>query len=426
MTTRHLRVAAVGLGALALVASACSDKKETTTSSGGPKTLTAVPGFDPATNTIKLGVITPLSGPIAAIGLPLTAGNDVWFKRVNAAGGIAGKYKVELVKEDSVYNPQTAVQKYNALKGSVVAFAQILGTPSVNAVAPTLKADNILAAPASLDAEWVGNPNLLPIGGPYQIQMVNAVSYFVTEGGGTGKKLCHMGQNDVYGQAGVEGVDFAAKELSLTITKKETYASTKGGEAAAQVQSLKDAGCEAVFLTSTPTDTAGILGLAAKSSYSPKWIGQSPSWIGALAASPLKDYFAANFLVASEGTEWGDTSVPGMKAMLDDVAKFAPEQKPDYYFGFGYNQARAMAAVLEKAVALGDLSHAGMIKATEQVGTLKFDGLSGDYPFGAPKDRKPPRATTLFKVDLAKPVGLGVLKRDFTSPAAEKFQFKTS
>ena len=39
---------------------------------------------------------------------------------------------------------------------------------------PQLKPDNIVAAPASLDAFWVREQNLLPIGAPYQIQAINA------------------------------------------------------------------------------------------------------------------------------------------------------------------------------------------------------------------------------------------------------------
>ena len=41
------------------------------------------------------------------IGKPLTAGNEVYFDYVNSEGGIAGKYKVELVQEDTQYSPPT-------------------------------------------------------------------------------------------------------------------------------------------------------------------------------------------------------------------------------------------------------------------------------------------------------------------------------
>ena len=51
-------------------------------------------------------MLTPLTGPVAVIGKPLTAGNEVYFDYVNKEqGGIAGKYKVELVQADTQYKP---------------------------------------------------------------------------------------------------------------------------------------------------------------------------------------------------------------------------------------------------------------------------------------------------------------------------------
>ena len=93
----------------------------------------AAPGFDG--RTIRLGVLTPLQGPVAVIGKPLTAGNEVFFQWLNAdRGGIAGKYRVELVEEDTGFDPNTAIAKYQKLKNDVTLFAQILGTRVVKAV----------------------------------------------------------------------------------------------------------------------------------------------------------------------------------------------------------------------------------------------------------------------------------------------------
>lgn len=128
--------------------------------------------------------------------------------------------------------------------------------------------------------------------------------------------------------------------------------------------------------------------------------------------------------IASEGTEWGDESVPGMKDMVDRVAQFAPQQEPDFYFAFGYNQGRAMTEVLEKAVELGDLSRDGILEASRQLGVVSFDGLTGDYTYGPSQSRNPPRSSTLFSIDPAKPFGLATLKYNFTSDAAKEFEFQ--
>jgi hypothetical protein len=110
-----------------------------------------------------------------------------------------------------------------------------------------------------------------------------------------------------------------------------------------------------------------------------------------------------------------------MKEMVADVAKFRPEQKPDNYFTFGYAQMRAVVALLEKAVEMGDLSREGVLAASKELGTVKFGGLLGDYAYGEVEDREPPKAATVFKVNAAVPGGLEAIKKNFTSDAAKKF-----
>jgi len=381
-------------------------------------------GFDG--KTIKLGVLTPLSGTVAVIGQPLTAGNEVWFEALNAKGGIGGKYKVELVQEDTQYKTDIAVQKYNKIKGDVVAFTQVLGTAPTLAVLPQLRTDKMLAAPASLDALWVREDNLLPVGGPYQVQAINAMDYYLSEGGGSkSDKVCTMIQDDVYGEAGQQGIDFAAEKYGFTVTNTQKF--KVGTENyAGQIGALAGNGCQLVFLVATPSDAAKIWGTAAQARFAPQWIGQSPSYTGALAKSAVAPYMQQSVLIVAEGTEWGDDSVPGMKDMVAAATKYASDQEPDYYFAFGYNQARAMTAVLEKAVELGDLSHEGILKASAELGKVGFDGLAGDYQYGPAETRNPPRSSTIFAVDPSKPFGLRKVKYNFTSDAAKEFEFKKS
>ncbi|MFD4193866.1 MULTISPECIES: ABC transporter substrate-binding protein [Amycolatopsis] len=418
---KRSRIAAA-LAAATLVLAACGGAGDDEGGGGGQAgNPGATTGFDGT--TIKLGVLSPLSGPVAVIGQPLTSGNEVWFQALNERGGIAGKYKVQLVQEDTQYKPDVAVQKYNKVKGDVVAFTQLLGTPSTLAVLPQLRADKMLAAPASLDALWVREENLLPVGGPYQVQAINAMDHYLTEGGGTkDSKICTMVQDDVYGEAGQAGIDFAAKSYGFTVANTQRF---KAGTEnyAGQIGALAGAGCQMVFLTATPTDAAKIWGTAAQARFAPKWYGQSPSYTSAFAKSAIAPYLQQYVTIVAEGTEWGDNSVPGMAKMVADKNAFAPQQEPDYYFAFGYNQARAMTAVLEKAVELGDLSRDGILKASSELGTVSFDGLTGDYKYGPADTRNPPRSSTLFKVDPTKPFGLATLKYNFSSQAAQQYQF---
>jgi ABC-type branched-subunit amino acid transport system substrate-binding protein len=417
------------LFAMALLASACggnasddkaSDDKTDDTAAEGGGAPEAAPGFDGT--TIHLGVITPQTGIAAVIGNPLTNGNQVFFDALNAKGGIAGKYKVELEVVDSQYQAATAVQQYGATKGNVAAYVQILGTAVVNAILPQLKTDNIVASPASLDSFWIPEQQLLALGAPYQIQAINGMDWWVNQEGHKDSTICLMRQDDDYGKAGLEGMEFAAEEMGFEIAKEVTYAPTDT-EFGAQINQLKGASCELVFLVGLPSSTSGIMAAAEQVSFTPQWLGQSPTWISLFAGNT---YLQQHFAVIAEGPEWGDESSPGMKQMLADIAAHdTKEQKADIYFAFGYAQAWSMAQVLEKAVELGDLSREGIVEAMNSVGTIDTGGLLGDYEYGEPADRQFPRANKIFKVDPAAEGGLkAVTPEAFASDAAKKFKLE--
>ena len=381
----------------------------------------AAPGFDG--RTIKLGVLTPLQGPVAVIGKPLTAGNEVFFEWLNAErGGIAGKYKVELVEEDTGFDPNTAIAKYQKLKNDVTLFAQILGTRVVKAVLPLLDQHRVVASPASLDADWVRQRHLLAVGAPYQVQFANTAHYYVNQAGGRGKRICFLGVADPYGDAGLAGLEAAGRSLGFSVAAVARYNS---GDTSftAQVTQLRDASCDAVFMATFSRDTPRIVGEADALRFTPQFAVQATGWDPSLAQGPLAPTLQRSLWVMGEGTEWGDTRVKGQREMLERAARFRPDQPPDYYFVFGYYQASAVAQVLERAAENGDLTRAGIVEAMEDVGTLRFEGLSGDYPYGPPAERVPPRASTIFAVDPAKPLGLAALAVNLETETARSYAF---
>jgi len=423
--TRSPRRHLVAVLVLALVAIGCGRGTDGSDSGEGPGPqagLADAPGFDLAAGTIRVALLTPLSGPVQVIGEPLLAGFRAHMAGINAKGGIAGRFQVEVVAEDNQYDVPTSLQLYQKVKDGVTVLA-LVGTPHVNAVLPQLKADGVVALAGSLDANWIKEINLVPYGGPYQIQFLNGANWYLNDAGGRGKRICAMAIEGPYGDAGVAGLEAAAVAESFTIEQTVRFRATDT-EFTAQVGQLADARCDAVFLTGLPSTTGPILGTGAKLEFTPLWLGQSPTWSTAFTKSPeLLPLFEKSFVLLTDGPEWGDESEPGMRQMLADLRQFEPDQEPDIYFQAGYLEAMAMVALLEKAVSLEDLSRAGILEAQRTLGRVSFGGLAGEWTYGPPEQRNPSRVTTVFRPNAAKPGGLEAVKKNLSAPSAQAFEF---
>ncbi len=387
---------------------------------GGGATGAATPGV--SGDTIYVGALTPLSDPVAVIGKPLLRGIQVYFDQVNAEGGIAGRYQVKVMEEDITYaNPSTSVQKYQKIKDRVAMFAMILGTDHINGTLPLLREDRIVATPVTLDAEWTRDPNLLPVGAPYHIQVINGIGYFLDQPGNAGKAVCSMVLATGYGEAAEEGVDHAATEMGFTPAAKTRFRQDDQ-DFVAPITQLRNARCDLVVLASLPAVTGKVLGAAAQLGYAPRWVMTSPSWHGALIDSPLADYLVKTAWVSAEGTGWGDTTTAGVREMMDALASYAPDQKADYYYVFGWVTGASIEEHLRETVTAGDLTREGFLRALETMKPVSAAGW-GEYRYGPVATREPPRAVTIFRVSKAQPFGTEVEARTVEVPAARSYQF---
>jgi ABC-type branched-subunit amino acid transport system substrate-binding protein len=401
---------ALGLMAAALALGSCGNDQQAKASGGG---------------ALRIGMLLALTGPGTAVGNPLAAGAQVWVDSLNAEkGGIAGKHKVELVLRDIRGGPATAVQAYNGLKREVVMF-NVFGTAEMKALLPQLERDRGAALPTSLDADWIREPNLIPIGVPYQIEAINILDYYrQVEAEHRGRTVCAMGDNGPAGAAALEGVHFATRELGLHFAETAHF-STGDQEFTAQINQLQGGGCNAIVLVASPTDTARILSAAIQSRFSPRWLGLAPTWAASLANSPLKDYLKANYWLVHEGAQYGDMTIPGMPDFLARLKRHPPTlevAKGDARLINGYAIGQVMTTLLEQAAKDGDLSKQGILRAITRVGTVSFGGLVGDYYYGPIDKRGPDRTSPIFKVDPTQPFGLTPIHAGFKSNVADGFK----
>ncbi len=422
MLTRKTLYACAGIIVVCMMAlSGCASNSPTTSSNGS--TLKVGPGVDVANKTITLGILSPYSGPVAApIGDPLAKGVEVFFDHVNDNGGING-YKVKFLEEDTQYNPQLELQLYNKIHNQVLMIADSLGTPTTYAIKDQATADHMLVSAATLASSLAREKYLILVGTPYRLQVENAFDYVVNKLGVKNPATGIIYQNDEYGTDGLTGYKEAITAYNLHDVGQAPYAPTDT-DFTAQVSQMKAAGAKYVFLAALPTVTATIVGTAAKLGYFPQFILQSPAWANVLLTVKALAPLFTKLWVVGQGATWGDTSVPGMAQMLQDVQKYAPSQQPDGYFEFGYTESYITYAILKQAMANNDITRDGLYNAFISLKSVNLGGLYPPVTYGTtPNQRVPTRDSVIYQIDPTKPNDVNPLTPDFTGTAAMASQF---
>jgi ABC-type branched-subunit amino acid transport system substrate-binding protein len=402
-----------------LILSGCASSN----TGAGTGSIKGGPGINLTAKTITLGILSPETGPVAQpIGIPIATGVKLFFDHVNANGGING-FKVNFVEEDSQYNPQIQVQKYNQIHNQVAMIADSLGTAPTVAINGLATSDQMLVSAATLSSELAREKYIILVGTPYRLQVENAFDYVVNKLGIKNPATGIIYQNDDYGQDGLTGYKESIAAYGLNNVGEASYATTDT-DFTAQVSQMKAAGAKYVFLTTTPTITAGIIGTALKLGYSPQWIMQSPGFSTQLLGVPALVPALSKAWLVSQGSTWGDPSVPGEVQLTQDITKFDPTQKPDYYVEFGYAESEVTYAILKKAVAANDLSRAGLFNAFSSLGTVSLGGLYPSATYGStPNQRVPTRDSIVYQIDPNSVGGVKAISPDFTGTAASHSQF---
>jgi ABC-type branched-subunit amino acid transport system substrate-binding protein len=433
-TGHNTKLRVVGAAGMLAVLAACgsggSGNNTSGSTSGGQ--VKGGPGVDTAAKTIALGVLSPLSGPVAVIGKPLTNGQAAYFNSVNAGGGIDG-YKVNLVERDDQYNPQQHVQFFNEIEPNVAMIAQSLGSPTTLAIQSAADSKGIVIGAATQSSSWVTDKVMAVIGTPYAIDVANGLHYIVHDKGETHPRIGIIYQDDEYGQDGLRGYTTALKTYHFDSVARATYR-VDDTDLTAQVQKMRSAGAQYVFVIGVPGAGAKLVGTGASQGYNPTWVFQGPAWSEYLMSAdgttagkptPVAGALASNVWVLGYEAQWGDKSVPGMGKFLADTKRFAPAQIPDYYFMYGYAMAQMETAVLRKAIASGDLSRQGIVDAKLHLGSVNLGGLVPQINY-TPALGPVSRMSGISRVSASTPGFLTQLQGYFTGTAAKSMHFEAS
>jgi branched-chain amino acid transport system substrate-binding protein len=329
-----------------------------------------------AADSIKIGVVAPLTGPAAESGRFQTQGAKLAVDEVNKAGGVLGRPLELIIEDDQTTNP-----------GIVLAFSKLAGNANITAFIGSVRSTQVHAIA----------PDVLKVGKPVLI-------------GGTDPALTHMGNpwlfrfrpNDIYSARVI--ADYGAKVLGKrkwAIVHSTDAFGTNGMKYL--VESLKGMGIEPVLVQGYPNNSQDFtpVALAVKQSgadvmgtymtFEPdqgifakqlRQLGVSLTWVG----SPTT--------VSTTALKLGGPALYGSYAIADfnkdsnEAAKaFATKYEtayrsaPDNFSSWPYDAVHVLSRAIEEAKSLQPDKIRQAILAVNG-----YAGAEGTYKFDANGD----------------------------------------
>jgi len=230
-------------------------------------------------DTITLGSIQDLSGPLAGFGKQVRLGMMLRVDEANEQGGVDGR-KLELKVEDSGYDPKRAVLAAQKLVNQDKIFMMVghIGTAQNMAAMPVQFAKNIINFfPVTAAREMYEPFNRLKysFAATYYDQIRLALPKLMKEKGA--KKVCTIYQDDEFGLEVERGGEAALKTMGMEYTEKTSF--KRGAtDFSSQVAKMKAAGCDFVVLGTIIRETIGTIGESRKTGFSPTFLGSSAAY----------------------------------------------------------------------------------------------------------------------------------------------------
>jgi branched-chain amino acid transport system substrate-binding protein len=186
-----------------------------------------------AADDVKVGILLPLSGPIAPIGQNNRRGHALAIDEINAAGGIKalGGAKLVMIDGDTQGNPKVGIQETEKLITQGVSV--ILGAYQSNVTFPTTqiaeKARVSYIDPVAIADSITEGRNfkhifkVAPKASWYARDQLNFIKWVGEKAGKPVKRVILMYEDTLFGQSTSKGQEASAKELGIEVVEKIAY-----------------------------------------------------------------------------------------------------------------------------------------------------------------------------------------------------------
>jgi ABC-type branched-subunit amino acid transport system substrate-binding protein len=401
---------AVAVAAVVVAAaSGCSTKAPESSSSGGGDAAADVQtDIGVEGETIKLGVLTDLTGVFAALGKDITNANELFWKE----NKVCDTYTVELDVQDTGYVPQQGVQLYSGMKDSVLAMQQTIGSPINTALAPEYEADQIVNFPSAWSKTLTEIPGTGVVGATYDVEIANGYSYMFEEGLlKEGDKVGHIYFEGEYGANGLAGSQAVAEDMGLELIEAQIKATDQ--DMSSQITQFKAEGVNMIALTVAPGQLASVASVAEAQGLDVPILGSNPVFAPGLLAGPAANWLKSHLYVASPVS-----SFDANPDLLTAYEEAYPDATPSLGVVVGTGMSTLMKEVLDAACENGDLTRQGLLDAFGSLEEIDTGGLV--VPIRGFETGKSPSLQSFILQPADVPGGASVVAEAFEGEFAEK------
>jgi branched-chain amino acid transport system substrate-binding protein len=301
-------------------------------------------------NTIRIGVITSLTGSNAAFGQAHKNGYTVALQEINDAGGINGK-KVELDYYDDQSKPDQAVQGVSKLvdQDKVPIILGAYSSESTRAIVPVVKQKQIPTIAPTATAD-----NIMDTAAPWLFRICAGSGAYATatldflKNNGDPKTIEVVYENTNFGQSNNKSMTEAATKAGLNVVGNEAYQASSP-DYKALLQRVKAKNPEAVYFASYLLDASTLMRQSEQVNLNPKYFTSAGTGFAA-AEFPTPDKGAGKYAEYTFSvSQWLPSAKWNGSKDFDDKYFKLTGTHPAYHAIEAYAALKTAAEAIKKA-----------------------------------------------------------------------------
>jgi ABC-type branched-subunit amino acid transport system substrate-binding protein len=332
---------------------------------------------------IRVGMTTPLSGPLQAVGKNVLAGIGAYFHRINSNGGVNGQ-QIKLIAKDDGYEPGLAAPNMRQLieEDEVIAVIGNVGTPTAIVTVPIAIENRVPFIGAITGAPLLRKipPNryIFNYRASYMEEVASMVDGLLSAGIAA-EEIALFTQRDGYGDAGYDGVISALQGHGFLETHSLSHGrytrntlNVEGALATILGSSIKP---RAIIMAGGYAPSAKFIKLAKQDL--PDCLFLNLSFVGSAPLLKELDDKTDNVIITQVVPSY-DSSLPIAEQFRQDLKNFTPEAEPTFVSFEGYIIGKIFIEALESTE--NELSHESLVDSFQKLSNLDIGlGLNISY-----------------------------------------------